>query len=87
MWLTHTADLLSQSRERAARYMDKSMIGTITEGKVNIGSGITFATVQTMCKLDLAQYRDMWDVIIVDECHRVAGIKGGKRNEQRNAFN
>lgn len=73
LWLTHTADLLSQSRERAARYMDKSMIGTITEGKVNIGSGITFATVQTMCKLDLAQYRDMWDVIIVDECHRVAG--------------
>ena len=26
-----------------------------------------------MCKLDLAQYKDMWDVVIVDECHRVAG--------------
>jgi superfamily II DNA or RNA helicase len=26
-----------------------------------------------MCKLDLSQYKDMWDVIIVDECHRVAG--------------
>ena len=73
LWLTHTKDLLNQSKERAERYMDASLIGTITEGKVNIGSGITFATIQTMSKLDLTQYRDMWDVIIVDECHRVAG--------------
>ena len=73
LWLTHTKDLLDQSRERAERYMDKSLIGTITEGKVNIGTGVTFATIQTMCKLDLAQHKDEWDVIIVDECHRVAG--------------
>ena len=73
LWLTHTADLLAQSKERAERYMDKSLIGKITEGKVDIGKGVTFATIQTMCKLDLTRYKDMWDVIIVDECHRVAG--------------
>ena len=73
LWLTHTADLLNQSKERAERYMDSSLIGKITEGKVTIGKGVTFATVQTMCKLDLSQYKDMWDVVIVDECHRVAG--------------
>lgn len=73
LWLTHTKDLLDQSKERAERYMDKSLIGTITEGKVNIGYGVTFATIQTMCKLDLSQYKHTWDVIIVDECHRVAG--------------
>ena len=73
LWLTHTLDLLRQSKERAELYMDKRVIGTITEGKVNIGSGITFATIQTMCKLDLAQYKDLWDVIIVDECHRCSG--------------
>ena len=73
LWLTTTKDLLNQSKERAERYMDKSLIGTITEGKVNIGMGVTFATIQTMCKLDLSQYKDMWDVVIVDECHRVAG--------------
>ena len=73
LWLTHTADLLNQSKARAERYMDKRLIGTITEGKVNLGQGITFATIQTMCRLDLAQYKDLWDVIIVDECHRVAG--------------
>ena len=73
LWLTHTQDLLKQSYDRASQYMDKSLLGTITAGKVNIGAGITFATVQTLCKQDLTQYKYMWDVVIVDECHRVAG--------------
>ena len=73
LWLTHTADLLRQSKARAEQYMSGNLIGTITEGKVNVGRGITFATIQTMCKMDLARYRDYWDCIIVDECHRVAG--------------
>ena len=73
LFLTHTRDLLQQSKERARQYMGGALLGTITEGKVDIGSGITFATVQTMSNLNLAQYKHMWDVIIVDECHRVAG--------------
>ena len=73
LWVTHTKDLLNQSKERALRYMDKNLIGTITEGKVTIGKGVTFATVQTLSNLDLSQYKDMWDVIVVDECHRVCG--------------
>jgi len=72
LWLCHTADLLNQSRDRALRYMDESLIGTITEGKVNVGVGVTFATVQTMANLELSQYRDYWDVVIVDECHRAS---------------
>ena len=72
LWLCHTADLLNQSMDRALRYMDESLIGTITEGKVNVGIGVTFATVQTMANLELTQYRDYWDVVIVDECHRVS---------------
>ena len=73
LWLTHTLDLLRQSKARAEMYMDEKLMGTITEGKVNIGKGITFATIQTMCKLDLSRYKDFWDVIIVDECHRCSG--------------
>lgn len=73
LWLTHTKDLLEQSKSRAEQYIDKSFMGTITEGKVNIGKGITFATIQTMCQLDLSNYKNFWDLIIVDECHRVAG--------------
>lgn len=73
LWLTHTKDLLTQSKARAEQYIDPSLLGTITEGKVNIGTAMTFATIQTMCKVDLEQYRDEWDCIIVDECHRVSG--------------
>lgn len=73
LWLCHTFDLIKQSRERAELYMSKDLMGTITDGKVNLGEGITFATIQTMCKLDLAQYRDYWDCIITDEVHRVSG--------------
>lgn len=73
LWLTHTKDLLNQSKARAAQYINPDLLGTITEGKVDIGQSMTFATIQTMCKVDLEQYRDEWDCIIVDECHRVSG--------------
>lgn len=73
LWVTHTKDLLNQSKKAAEEFFDKDLLGTITEGKVNIGKGITFATVQTLVNLNLSQYRDMWDVIICDECHRIAG--------------
>ncbi|MEQ2595509.1 DEAD/DEAH box helicase [[Clostridium] symbiosum] len=73
LWITHTQDLLTQSLDRAAQYFPRETLGTITAGKVNVGSHMTFATVQTLCKLDLSSYRDAWDVIIVDECHRLAG--------------
>ena len=73
LWLTHTHDLLDQSRKRASEYMDSSLFGEITAGKVNIGKGITFATVQTLAKQDLTKFKDVWDCVIVDECHRVAG--------------
>ena len=73
LWLCHTLDLVKQSRERAKLYMSEDLMGTITEGKVNLGTGITFATVQTMSNLDLTQYRDYWDCVIVDEVHRVSG--------------
>jgi superfamily II DNA or RNA helicase len=72
LWLTHTKDLLSQSKQRAESYFEGDF-GTITDGKINIGNDITFATVQTMTKIDLSQYKYEFDVIIVDECHKVAG--------------
>lgn len=73
LWVTHTQDLLRQSYDRAAQYFPKTILGTITAGKVQVGSHMTFATVQTLSKLDLARCKYTWDVIIVDECHRLAG--------------
>lgn len=71
LWVTHTKDLLRQSYNRAARYMPEELLGTITDGKVHIGKAMTFATVQTLAKIDLTQYADTWDTIICDECHRM----------------
>lgn len=73
LWLTHTADLLNQSYDRAKQYYPENILGKITSGKVQIGNHMTFATVQTLSKLDLSKYKYTWDVIIVDECHRVSG--------------
>lgn len=75
LWLTHTGELLTQSMERAKSCFDlqASAYGTITAGKVNIGSAITFATVQTMCNIDLKQYAREFDIVIVDECHKAIG--------------
>lgn len=77
LWLTHTADLLNQSYDRARQYYPEETLGKITGGRVQIGSHMTFATVQTLSKLDLEKYKYEWDVIIVDECHRVSGTPSG----------
>ena len=73
LWLCHTKDLINQAKEVASEFVDPSLIGTITEGKVNIGEGVTFATVQTMCQIDLSLYKDYWECVIVDEAHRISG--------------
>ena len=73
LWVTHTKDLLTQSKKRAELYMSPALIGTITEGQIKVGKGITFATVQTLAAIDLPVFKNEWDVIIVDECHHVAG--------------
>lgn len=73
LWLTHTQDLLNQSKKRAESVLDNAGCGTITAGRVNIGNGITFATVQTMSKINLQDHKNDWDVIIVDECQHCCG--------------
>lgn len=75
LWLTHTGELLTQSMERAKSCynLPNEAYGTITAGKINIGTVITFATVQTICNIDLRQFVAEWDTIIVDECHKAIG--------------
>ena len=68
LWLTHTNELLNQSYNAAAEFIDKKLLGKITAGKIHIADGITFATVQTLSKADLNALRYEWDMIVVDEC-------------------
>ena len=73
LWITHTIDLLNQSYNRAQNNFENIGLGKITNGKIEIGTHITFATVQTLKSIDLQAYADTWDCIIVDECHRICG--------------
>jgi superfamily II DNA or RNA helicase len=76
LWITHTGELLKQSMERAKACFDGLSgddYGTITEGKVDVGKAITFATVQTASRVNLHEYREYWDIVIVDECHKAVG--------------
>ena len=73
LWLTHTNELLNQSYNAAAEFIDKKLLGKITAGKIQIADGITFATVQTLSKADLNALRYEWDMIVTDEIHRACG--------------
>lgn len=73
LWITHTVDLLNQSYNRAKDNFENIGLGKIANGKIEIGTHITFATVQTLKSIDLQSYADTFDCIIVDECHRVCG--------------
>lgn len=73
LWITHTIDLLNQSYDRAKNNFEGVGLGKISNGKIQIGTHITFATVQTLKSIDLQEYADTWDCIVVDECHRVCG--------------
>lgn len=73
LWITHTSELLMQSKRRAERLFGEFGMGSITQGRINSGERITFATVQTLNNVDLQKLKNEWDVVIVDECHRVCG--------------
>lgn len=72
LWVTHTTDLLWQSRQRARDVFSYIEDGTITAGKIDVGKDITFATVQTLSSC-IDEVKDLFNVVIVDECHHCVG--------------
>ena len=55
LWITHTIDLLNQSYDRAKNNFKDIGLGKIANGKIEIGTHITFATVQTLKSIDLQE--------------------------------
>lgn len=73
LWITHTLDLVKQAHTDALELGFKpNDLAEIKGGKVEISKGITFATIQTLANVNLDKYKNYWDIVIVDEVHRVA---------------
>lgn len=73
LWLCHTTDLLTQTKNAMLNQYPNIKIGLTTEGKLDIGEDVTISTVQTLVNIDPTLYKDKFDVVIVDECAHVAG--------------
>lgn len=73
LWLTHTKDLLNQTLKEIKGLYSFLDIGTITDGKINMGKDGTISTVQTLSKIDLEIYKKEFDIVVVDECAHCAG--------------
>lgn len=72
LWITHTSDLLRQSRARAREMFPNLQDGTITAGKVDVGVDITFSTIQTLVNV-IDEVKDLFDVVVLDEVQHVVG--------------
>lgn len=71
LWITHSGDLLNQSRERAMSTLNCTT-STITEGKCDLSGDIVFATVQTLIKYVEKESipQNTFGMTITDECHK-----------------
>ena len=72
--IVQTMEILNQFKDYCLEVMNlkKEDIGIIAAGKVEIGSKITLALRQTLCKVDLTQYKYEFGTIICDECQNIS---------------
>ena len=72
--IVQTMEILNQFKSYCLEVMNlkKEDIGIIAAGKVQIGSKITLALRQTLCKIDLTRYKYEWGTIILDECQNIS---------------
>lgn len=72
LWITHSKDLVNQSKERAESTLDCTT-SLITDGKCDTSGQIVFSTVQTLIKFiekgELKQ--NEFGMIVVDEVHKI----------------
>lgn len=73
LWIAHTNELLNQAYNRAKSMFLNGDFAFIREGKFEVGKDISFATIQTLSKIDKSEYENEFDLVIVDEAHRCVG--------------
>ena len=71
LWITHSGDLLQQSKERAESTLNCTT-STITEGKCDLSGDIVFSTIQTLIKYIENEKipQDLFGMTITDEVHK-----------------
>jgi superfamily II DNA or RNA helicase len=71
LWIAHREDLLAQAEDSAKKFLGlkKSQFGLIQGDCFEIGTHITFATVQTLYNRDLTEIQDKFGCVVVDESH------------------
>lgn len=74
LWITHTGPLASQTKAMAEKFLPSLKVGTIEEGKWDLGDVLTIGMVQTLIRdpKKLISIRDKFGVVLQDEAHRVA---------------
>ncbi len=72
--IVQTMEILNQFKGYFLNIMKlpKEDIGIIAAGKIEIGSKVTLALRQTLCKIDLSDYKFEWGTIILDECQNIS---------------
>lgn len=72
--IVQTMEILNQFKTYCLEVMNlnEEDIGIIAAGKVEIGEKVTLALRQTLCKIDLLQYKYEFGTIICDECQNIS---------------
>jgi len=71
LWITHTGPLASQTKAMANKFLPSLNVGTIEEGKWDLGDVLTIGMVQTLIRAPkkLASIQDKFGLVIQDEVH------------------
>lgn len=71
--IVHTKELLHQWKKRIKDWfeLEENDIGIIGDNQWEIGNKITIASYQTLAKRGVAEIKDKFGFVIVDECHHV----------------
>lgn len=72
LFLCHSISILKQTEEKMKEFGFKD-VGLVAEGKKDLSSRIILASIQSMSKINPEKYRNLFDIVMVDELHHISG--------------
>ncbi len=83
--LAHSIDVISQLQENFQSHLQEPVTRLSTTQPTS-STRISVATIQSMHRIDSAFYRDIFDIVIVDECHMVSAYAVSKLDKKTNTM-